>query len=438
MGTPSTAGKWTLTYTVTNNNGTRNDTSDDLTPDAISFMVEVVEDTTPALGSLSSASFNRVTGSTVGADADTAFALPAITAATGNGAITESLTTVCTPDGTCAIDPSGTDSTPDGLTFTASSGATPAGLTGTFGNPGRYTVTYTVTDTAIVSGIYSGMDTTMKIATSPTYQPADAVNSNTVTFKLEVETAAPPTLATAAIPREGLNGRPLMQIDLPEASDGNFGLTDSLSAKHDGTTLTVSEMDGAISLSGNPTGLIFAKRTGDGAGKVATITGSPLMVGAFELIYKVVDGDRNMMSTDEKTVTVTLTVTQPMISLVDGEKTPTSRVVLVQDVALRSSSNTSTPITLPTVTGDVSAPAHISYVLTATQMAGGSGAVALANNSTAVAGLTYTEHSGSTAGTLSGTPTAAGIWYLTYTVTDGNNTSTTARRCDSPNQQLHG
>ena len=71
------------------------------------------------------------------------------------------------------------------------------------------------------------------------------------------------------------------------------------------------------------------------------------MVGTFILIYKVVDGDRNMMSSDEKTVTVTLMVTQPMISLVDGEKTPTSRVVLVQDVALLSAA----PITLPKVDG---------------------------------------------------------------------------------------
>ena len=184
-GTPTMAGTWELTYQATDNNATSGDTSDDKTTPSVSFTVEVVEDSAPVLDSLSSSSFNRVTGGTVGADASTAFVLPAITA-TGNGAITESLGTNCAPlsgsSCTGAVT-TGSNPAPTGLTFTASSGNTPAGLTGTFGNSATYTVTYTVTDTPI--------------ANTTTYQPADIANSVSVPVTLTVKVNSVPTLAAS-------------------------------------------------------------------------------------------------------------------------------------------------------------------------------------------------------------------------------------------------
>ena len=181
--------------------------------------------------------------------------------------------------------------------------------------------------------------------------------------------------------------------------------------------MTAGETFGAISLSDNTaSGLTFNQRTGDGSNKQATITGAPTMAGTFDLTYKVVDGD-----SDEVTVSVKLVVTDPVLSLTGGNVANSAAVVLKQGVALSEAD-----IILPQVTGNVSASENISYVLTSTQMTDGSGAVAVADGSTAVAGLTYTADDGTDAGTLSGTPTTAGTWTLTYEMTDDNGTTTGA------------
>ena len=402
-GTPSEAGTWTLTYAVTDDNGTTTGASatDDDVVEGISFTVAVVTDSVPNLAdaretALSGKTFDYVTGGAVGADASTAFALPGITG--GNGAIAESLATTCDAlsDGICDGDAvtSASNPAPKGLTFAASSGATPAGLTGIFGSTGIYTVTYSLTDTAIANGAY---------------QPADTADAVEVEFTLQVEANAAPSLAsTSAINEPGLATREVL-ITLPVASGGDGDLTDSLAGTHmpvsgSATAVAVDATSGAISLSGGgASGLTFNARTGDGSSKAATITGAPVVTGTFALTYKVVDGDSNAMGGDEATVSVTLVVTDPMLTLAGGNVADGAAVVLKHGAALSVA-----PITLPRVTSGATASANISYAMTTVPSGG-------------VTGLTYTADDGTTAGSLAGTP-AAGSWTLTYTATDNNGT----------------
>ena len=453
-GMPTAAGKWELTYTVTDDNDTS--PTDDDAPASITFTVQVVEDVDLALDSdvkadLDGKIFNRVTGGTVGADAGTAFALPAIDSSKGgNTPITQRLTTVCTPSNTCTA---GTDKTPKGLTFTA---GTPAGLTGTFDNAGTYEVTYTVTDTLIAN---------------ETYQTPDIANTDTVTFILEVAQNSAPTLTSLDAIDPGFTTREV-SINLPVAGGGNpvdgasdIVLTDSLSGTHkhlgDGTTaegvtvdMTESVNKGLITLSnGNTTGLRFTQRAGDGAGKEATIEGTLAAgtAGTFNLTYTVVDGDRNVKGEctsantppdcDTATVSVTLMVTDPMISLapddgVVGVVADKDAVLLVQDEALLG-----TAMTLPMVGGNVSdsgnTNTNITYVLTSEKTHDGSGTEIVSSTPTpvdastaALPGLTYAADTGMVAGKLTGTPTEAGTWKLTYTVTDDNGTTTGPNHAD--------
>ena len=424
-GTPSAVGTWTLTYTATDDNDTT-PTADDAT-DSISFTVQVVADSAPDLADAREMALNGETFTYLNGDAVSAFALPGFTG--GNGPVTESLTTACALSGGCAADAVTTGSypAPKGLTFTASAagGATPASLAGTFGSLGTYTVTYRVTDTAI--------------GNSATYQTADIADFAPVTFTLLVETDAVPTLTpTTAVTEDGLKDRRLTTIDLPVAGGGNNGLTDSLSGDHtpvngSATAVTVDmtagEMFGAISLSdATATGLTFNQRTGDGSSNVATITGTPRVTGTFVLEYKVVDGDSNEVECtsantpsgcDTVMVSVTLTVAAPTLALT-GDLADDADLVLEQSAALSS------PIVLPRVTSGASAPANISYVLTSTQMADGSGAAPVADTAAALPGLTYAEDTGSTAGRLLGAPSAVGTWALTYTATDNNGSAAAA------------
>ena len=426
-GTPSAVGTWTLTYTATDNNGTTTGdtpTADDAT-DSISFTVQVVADSVPTLADAREMALNGETFTYLNGDAVSAFALPGFTG--GNGPVTESLTTACALSGGCAADAVTTGSypAPKGLTFTASAagGATPASLAGTFGSLGTYTVTYRVTDTAI--------------GNSATYQTADIADFAPVTFTLLVETDAVPTLTpTTAVTEDGLKDRRLTAIDLPVAAGGNNGLTDSLSGDHTPVNgsktavtvdMTAGATFGAISLSdATATGLTFNQRTGDGSSNVATITGTPRVTGTFDLEYKVVDGDSSEVECtsantpagcDTVMVSVTLTVAAPTLALT-GDLADDADLVLEQSAALSS------PIVLPRVTSGASAPANISYVLTSTQMADGSGAAPVVDTAAALPGLTYAEDTGSTAGRLLGAPSAVGTWTLTYTATDNNGTTT--------------
>ena len=432
-GTPTAAGTWALTYTVTDDNGTTTGagtpTADDKEA-SISFTVQVVADSTLTLAALSGSSFNYLDGDTVGADSSTAFALPGITG--GNTPIVESLTTTCAlSGGSCAADAltTGSNPAPKGLTFAASSGATPAGLTGTFSSPGTYSLTYSVTDTAI--------------GNTATYQTANVADDEEVAFTLVVQANSVPTLLPAtAVTSTGLKGRRLTEINLPLTGGGNFGLTDSLSGTHtpvsgSATDVTVDATSGAISLSGGgATGLTFTAMT-EGA---ASISGTPSVTGAFALVYKVVDGDSNTLDCtganspsgcDTAMVSVTLTVMDPTLALTGGVADGAA-VELEQGVALSVA-----PIVLPLVTSGESASANLSYSLQSSRTVDSAGAAigsptaaTVAGGSVALPGLTYTAIAGSTAGRLSGTPSEAGTWTLTYAVTDDNGTTTGASATD--------
>ena len=344
-GTPTTAGTWMLTYKVTDSKGDSDGGNDVV--EVISFTVAVVADSDPVLAAaretaLSDVTFDYVTGVSVGADADTAFELPAIiggklpaiTGGKGNGAITESLMTFCSGS-TCDIDAVTAGSTPEGLIFVASSDTAPAGLTGTFVSPGIYTVTYKVVDTPIpVTRAYQLADTSG--------DNNDGVDSDKVIFKLAVVADVRPTLASIEEIEDGTKDLQLTTITLPVASPGNDILTDSLSGLTDslsgtytadttgGASPTITTIgvksDGTILTDGTDdttdSGLVFAGRTGIGAGGVATITGTPGVAGTFALTYTVVDDDTNEMSCplppatppsdcDTATVSVTLTVQYP-------------------------------------------------------------------------------------------------------------------------------
>ena len=404
-GTPTAAGTWKLTYTVTDNNGTPEDTSDDLTPDAsFTFTVQVVMDDMPVLesvrnGDLSGMTFNRVTGGTVGADEDTAFALPGFTG--GNGDKAESLTTCklldnsedCDPAATAAVDTAGGNETPNGLTFTA---GPPAELTGVFGSVGTYKVTYTVTDT--------------KIENSSAYQPADEADDVDVEFTLAVAQNSAPTLTPSdAISKSDFTTREV-KIELPVADDGDGDLTESLTGtfklagEATATDVGVSS-GGAILTDGTKpatiSGLRFTNRTvgmNGAAGTAATITGIPTEAGTFELFYTVVDGDRNVKGEctstntppdcDTATVAVTLTVAEPMLTLAGGV---TSNVVKLKKGVELTTNN----ITLPMEMGNVAQETdNITRVLTSEKTHDGSGTEIVSSTPALPPGLTYTAGDG--------------------------------------------
>ena len=289
-------------------------------------------------------------------------------------------------------------------------------------------------DTRTLSGTPTAVDSySLTYAANDTDSNSAAGDTATIAFTLVVATDAAPTLIPAtAVIATGLKDRELTEIDLPVAGGGNFGLTDSLSGTHDpdgssATDVTVAA-DGAISLSdGGASGLTFVAMT-EGA---ATIKGAPTVAGVFDLDYKVVDGDLNTLDCvsanspsgcDTAMVSVTVTVTDPTLSLAGGNVANAAAVVLQRDLALSVA-----PITLPRATGDLSNTANISYALTSSQTVNSAGATinnppvaTVAGGAAALAGLTYTADDGTDAGSLAGTPTAAGTWTLTYTVTDNN------------------
>ena len=428
--TKDAEGTYTMTYTASGNGA---DTGKVLTR---TFTLTVAPNEAPVFdatekGALQE-SYNHLVGKTI-----PNLLLPF--ADGGEGDLVYSMTT--TAGATANIDTTPaennrTNSTPKGLRFAYNPSAYRWELSGTPTEADTYTLTYAVND--------SDNDPMSAVSRRNT----DPLDTAKIEFTMVVETDRPPMLTEPpATPYPGLKDRPLMQIDLPEADDGNFGLTDSLTGSYTsfaaGATKRTVKVDttnsatlGAISLmdDNTPTGLTFTNRTDDGEGNVATITGSPLVAGTFVLKYKVVDGDSNELDCmsvstpsgcDTATATVTLTVEVPMITLAEDK---VGVVADLEDVVLKKGS-VSTVITLPTVGGDVSAPGNISYALTAIHAVDSNGgtpenAAAVPVTVGTLPGLTYTEPSGSAAGTLAGTPTAAGIWVLDYKATDGNGTPT--------------
>ena len=179
-GTPSAIGTWLLAYRIDDNNGTTGagNSFDDISA-TISFTLNVLDNNGPSLSTLDSYNLSYTIADTVGADADTPFALPAISG--GNGAISDSVATTCAPtsgSGTCAAAAlSGTageaGSLPAGLIFTAADTATDtaATLSGAFTSYGvTYSLSYSVSDSPLTL----------------THQAADTANTATVAFTFVV------------------------------------------------------------------------------------------------------------------------------------------------------------------------------------------------------------------------------------------------------------
>ena len=399
-GTPTSAGAYDMTYTATDTASATATQTFELTVAANEAPVF-----SDAAKALVAANYNYLTGAAI-----SALALPE--AEGGEGALSYSLTATA---GTAA---NLSNNLPAGLSF----------------NSGSRTLSGTPTAADSYSLIYAADDTDSNTASSDTA---------TIAFTAVVAADTAPTLTpSTAITASGNKDRVLTAIALPQAGAGNFGLSDSLEggtytpegASPTTTTIGV-ESDGTILTDGTDdttdSGLVFAGRTGAGAGAVATITGTPSVTGTFSLTYRVSDGDSNTSaSTDEATVAVTLTVTDPALTLAGG-------VADGAGILLKREASTAltTAISLPRVSTPVGA---VTYVLKATQTHDSSGAISTPSEATvattaaaAPAGLTYTADSGSAAGKLAGTPSTAGIWTLTYEAMDAGGAGSGDDKTDS-------
>ena len=400
--TVAAAGAYDMTYSAT-------DTATPPNVATLAFQLTVAANEAPvfsdAAKALVAANYNYLTGTAI-----SALVLPE--AEGGEGALSYSLTATA---GTAA---NISNNLPAGLSFNSGSRE----LTGTPTAADSYSLTY------------AADDTDSNTASSDTA---------TIAFTAVVEADTAPTLTpSTAVTASGNKDRVLTAIALPQAGAGNFGLSDSLEggtytpegASPTTTTIGV-ESDGTILTDGTDattdSGLVFMGRTGAGAGAVATITGTPSVTGTFSLTYRVSDGDSNTSaSTDEATVAVTLTVTDPALTLAGG-------VADGAGILLKREASTAltTAISLPRVSTPVGA---VTYVLKATQTHDSSGAISTPSEATvattaaaAPAGLTYTADSGSAAGKLAGTPSTVGVWTLTYEAMDAGGAGSGDDKTDS-------
>ena len=400
--TAAAVGLYDMTYRAT-------DTATPPNVATLAFQLTVTANQAPvfsdAAKALVAANYNYLTGTAI-----SALVLPE--AEGGEGALSYSLTATA---GTAA---NISNNLPAGLSFNSGSRT----LSGTPTAADSYSLTYAVDDTDSNSA---------------------SSDTATIAFTAVVEADVAPTLTpSTAVTASGNKDRVLTAIALPQAGAGNFGLSDSLEggtytpegASPTTTTIGV-ESDGTILTDGTDdttdSGLVFAGRTGAGAGAVATITGTPSVTGTFSLTYRVSDGDSNTSaSTDEATVAVTLTVTDPALTLAGG-------VADGAGILLKREASTAltTAISLPRVSTPVGA---VTYALKATQTHDSSGAINSPSEATvattaaaAPAGLTYTADNGSAAGKLAGTPSTVGIWTLIYEAMDAGGAGSGDDKTDS-------
>ena len=195
-----------------------------------------------------------------------------------------------------------------------------------------------------------------------------ASDAATLTFTVTVEEA--PALDTA--PGFGLQTVPdqsntvgvaISALVLPQASGGNGSLT--------------------YSLSPSIPGLSFDQNS-------RTLTGTPTTTGTCDMTYQVQDGDANTAASDAATLTFAITVQEPL-----PPDTAPALAVTVADQTYTEGEATS-PLTLPEASGG---NGTLSYSLTPT-----------------VPGLTFV----AATRTLSGTPTAAGTYDMTYQAADAD------------------
>ena len=405
-GTPDTLGTWLLAYSVIDDNATTGAGNDfDDISASISFSLSVVAANTLALAASSQSDFQDpaavvIVSDPAGADADTPLPMPAISG--GYGTLTQSLTTSCVLTGTstpcagAAIDTSGGDSAPVGLTFAAASGSTPASLTGAFTSAGDYSLTYSVTDTAISNPYQTGAS-------------ADSADTVTAGFALKVQADSHPTLDAIA-DLLYLTGEAL-DLTLPLARDGNGGLTYSL------TGLTGS-------------GLTFAPLT-------RKLTGTRSTAADYSLTYTATDSDSNIAANDSASVTFALSVQ------VDSAPSLTS---LDSTSFTGNKDRTLAPISLPVASGG-----NGSLIESLGGEFDGDGTtldgdISLDDNNqiifadgTTESGLTFTPRTGGntpTAASIGGRPEHLGTFTFTYSVGDSDSNTADSDRAEAPSMTL--
>ena len=319
-GTPTAAGSYTMTYQAVD--GDTNTAASDAA--LLTFTISVLEpapppDSAPAFaGSVPNQTYT--VGETIGP-----LTLPE--ASGGNGSLSYSLTP-----------------TVPGLTFAAATRT----LSGTPTAAGGYTMTYQAVD--------GDANTAASDAAS-------------LTFTISVLKPAPPPDSAPAfagsVPNQTYTvGETIGPLTLPEASGGNGSLSYSL-------TPTVP-------------GLTFAAAT-------RTLSGTPTAAGSYTMTYQAVDGDTNTAASDAALLTFTISVLEPT-------PPPDSAPAFAGSVPNQTYTvgETISPLTLPAASGG---NGSLSYSLTPT-----------------VPGLTFA----AATRTLSGSPTTAGTYAMTYQAVDGD------------------
>ena len=208
-----------------------------------------------------------------------------------------------------------------------------------------------------------------------TYQAVDGDNNTaasdaaTLSFTITVQEPEPsdtdtaPAFAVTVADQTYTEGEAVSPLTLPVASGGNGTLSYSLAP-------TVS-------------GLMFTAAT-------RTLSGTPTSAGSYAMTYQAVDGDANTAASDAATLSFTITVQEP-----EPPDTAPAFAVTVADQTYTEGEAVS-PLTLPVASGG---NGTLSYSLAPT-----------------VPGLTFT----AATRTLSGTPTSAGSYAMTYQAVDGD------------------
>ena len=229
-----------------------------------------------------------------------------------------------------------------GLTFTAATRT----LSGTPTSAGSYDMTFQAVD-----------------ADDNTAASDAAMLSFTITVQEPAPPDTAPAFAVTVADQTYTEGEAISPLTLPEASGGNGTLSYSL-------TPTVP-------------GLTFAAAT-------HTLSGTPTSAGSYDMTYQAVDGDNNTAASDAATLTFTITVQEP-----EPPDTAPAFADTVDDQTYTEGEAVS-PLTLPEASGG---NGTLSYSLTPS-----------------VPGLTFTAATRA----LSGTPTAAGTYNMTYRAADGD------------------
>ena len=317
-GTPTSAGSYDMTYQAVD--GDNNTAASDAA--TLSFTITVQEpeppDTAPAFA-VTVADQTYTEGEAV-----SPLTLPV--ASGGNGTLSYSLAP-----------------TVPGLMFTAATRT----LSGTPTSAGSYDMTYQAVD---------GDNNTA------------ASDAATLSFTITVQEPEPPDTAPAfavtVADQTYTEGEAVSPLTLPVASGGN----------------------GTLSYSLAPTvpGLMFTAAT-------RTLSGTPTSAGSYDMTYQAVDGDNNTAASDAATLSFTITVQEP-----EPPDTAPAFAVTVADQTYTEGEAVS-PLTLPVASGG---NGTLSYSLAPT-----------------VPGLMFT----AATRTLSGTPTSAGSYDMTYQAVDGDN-----------------